>query len=450
MPFAKGETPEQLKGKGIPQKYIDQFVDVFNAAYEKDKDESAAFAQAHAAMGRSLRKDGYRQGKDKKWHKITKKESQEMSFVPLTSPRRVVIEEKSLDKALEEGLRFTGVALVDHAVSQQGSPFERYYSPAFNDQCLQRTKEYIEQGHVVTIYNTHGAALGGFFDIGPDQNPIGKLEDIWRDGEDILYRGFIAATDEGKDVIRLMHEGIRTETSVRIYDVDAKEQQLESEDKSSVIVMEDGYIGGIDFCDEAGIPGAGVVQILESAPRFHQEDSMLTIEELKQEHPDLYNAIVAEGLGALSDLVSALKEENEGLKAQLAAVEDHTREIDALKAQIAESDEREATMRETLAQVQHDLELERLTQGPLQREIIKALREENPENPAERIVELRDQAMTRLQAEYLPAPKDNAKGQVGFEDEDEPKPTEVPDDLFEGMGLDDIVTEIVTLSGKRN
>lgn len=177
---------------------------------------------------------------------------------------------------------------------------------------------------------------------------------------------------------------------------------------------------------------------------------MLTIEELKQEHPDLYNAIVAEGLGALSDLVSALKEENEGLKAQLAAVEDHTREIDALKAQIAESDEREATMRETLAQVQHDLELERLTQGPLQREIIKALREENPENPAERIVELRDQAMTRLQAEYLPAPKDNAKGQVGFEDEDEPKPTEVPDDLFEGMGLDDIVTEIVTLSGKRN
>lgn len=429
MPYKKGDTPEALRGKNIPRRFIDQFIEVFNAVLKKDGDEESAFAQAHGVMTKALLRAGYRQGRDKKWHKVSKREAQEETFVPVPGTRAVVVEATDREKALDEGLRFTGVALTDYAVSQQGTGFERYYSKEFNDLCLERTKEYVAQGHTVTIYNTHGAAFGDMW-TGPVKNPIGKMEDIWRDGEDILYRGFISATGEGQDVIRLMLDGIRNETSVRIYEPSAEQRRLEDQEEREypdyLTVMLDGYIGGIDFCDEAGIPGAGLVQILESAPRFHtQEDTMLTLETLKAEHPDLVSAIVEEKLGVLSELVAGLQEEKTRLATQLAAVEAQAPDTAALQAKI---DALEALV----AEQEKALQLERAAQGPLQREIVAALKAEQPEDPAARALALRDEMLSRLQAEYL-VTKDTAKGVVTFVDEDRPEPTPVADETEELM-----------------
>ncbi|MFA5378597.1 MAG: hypothetical protein WC455_22780 [Dehalococcoidia bacterium] len=443
MPYTKGQTPEQLKDKGIPRKYIDQFIEVFNSVYEKDKDEASAYAQAYGVMTKALNKDGYRQGKDKKWHKITKKEAQETDFVPVPGMRRVILEAKSREEALLEGLKFTGVALVDHAVSQQGTGSERYYSPEFNEHCLARTNEYMEQGHVVTIYNSHGSALGSMFSAGPDRNPIGKMEEIWRDGEDILYRGFISATGEGQDVIRLMLDGIRNETSVRIYDVEAETKDMESDEKEEypdqLVVMREGYIGGIDFCDEAGIPGAGLVQILESAPRFQtQEDTMLTLDVLKEEHPDLVSAIVAEKLGVLSDLVAELKEENK----TLAARPDRSGELTELQAKVDE-------LTALVTEAQADLIVERAAQGPLQREIVAMLKEKKPEDMEKAAAEYRDAALNRLLAEHAP----DSKGKTQFTDEDQrdDKPDLPADeDLeIEGTTLHNVFADVLRSSAKR-
>lgn len=416
MPYKKGDTPEQLQGKNIPRRFLNQFIEVFNAALEKTGDEESAYAQAYGVMTKALLQAGYRQGRDKKWHKVSKKEGAE--FVPV-GVRRVVVEAKDREEALSEGLRFTGVALTDHAISQQGTGFERYYSKEFNDLCLARTKEYVDQGHTVTIYNTHGSALGDLW-VGPVKNPIGKMEDIWRDGEDVLYRGFISATDEGQDVIRLMLDEVRDETSVRIYDARWDTRELESDEQreypDQLMVMTDGYIGGIDFCDEAGIPGAGLVEILESAPRFHTlEDTMLTLETLKAEHPDLVSAIVEERLGVLSELVTGLQAEKTRLTEQLAAVEDKTPELTALQAKVE-------TLEALVAEQEHALALERAAQGPLQREIVAALKKEQPEDLAKRALELRDEVLARVQAEYQVG-KDTAKGVGTFEDEDRPAPT---------------------------
>ena len=72
MPFVKGEVPPRLKGKGIPQKFVDQFVEVFNSVYERTKDEGAAYQQAYGVMRDALKKAGYAKADDGKWHKEEK------------------------------------------------------------------------------------------------------------------------------------------------------------------------------------------------------------------------------------------------------------------------------------------------------------------------------------------------------------------------------------------
>lgn len=411
MPFKKGDTPKPLDGKNIPRKFIDKFIDAFNAEYDKSQDEASAYQAAFGVMTKALHKAGYRQGKDETWHKITRrKESQESPFVPFLPSKSVVMEEKSLESALVEGLRYEAVALIDHAVSQQGSGHERYYSPEFNDRCLKRTNEYLEQGHVVTIYNSHGSALGSAFSVGSDKNPIGKVEKVWRQGDSIRYRGFISATDEGKDVIRLMYDGIRNETSVRIYDVEAEIKELESEEPSELIVMQEGYIGGIDFCDEAGIPGAGLVQILESAPTFltQMEDDMdysdITIEELREQRPDIVEALSE----ADRTSVEALTEKVAELQQALAQAEQATELAAAQELVQALQAEKEA--------LEAELTYHRAAEGLVGREIVKRLLEEKPADPEARALELRDEALTQLMAE---SGKTSAKGQTRFEDEDD-------------------------------
>ena len=49
MPFAKGTTPPRLADKGIPQKFIDTFIGVFNSVMEKETDEGKAYRQGCAA-----------------------------------------------------------------------------------------------------------------------------------------------------------------------------------------------------------------------------------------------------------------------------------------------------------------------------------------------------------------------------------------------------------------
>jgi hypothetical protein len=432
MPYEKGSTPEQLQDKGIPRAFIDQFIEVFNSVHAKTGSESEAHSQAYGVMAKALHKAGYRQGKDQKWHPITpRKEEQALAFVPFFPSRHVVAEEKDRAEALEEGLRFEGVALIDHAVSQQGTGFERYYSPAFNDLCLARTQEYMSQGHVVTLYNTHGAALGGLF-AGTDKNPIGKVEDIRREGDHIVYQGFISATDEGKDVIRLMLDGIRNETSVRIYDAISEQKELESDTEypDTLAVMREGYIGGIDFCDEAGIPGAGIVQVFESAPRFHesQEDIMeLTMDVLKEEHADLVQEIVAEAQAPLADRIAELQEEINTLRETAEGKE-------ALEANVT-------TLTEQVAQLEREVAVERAAQGPLQREVVRRLTEENPENLAERAKELRDEALGEILAETH---EDSTKGQTRFKDEDDVEPDE-DEPLFENQTVADIMFQAAHL-----
>ena len=104
MPFTKGTVPDRLKGKGIPQQFADQFIAVFNKVKKDGGDEGAAFRQAHVVMNKALRKAGYRQGKDGKWQKGSRKEDLEPEVLTFPSGQITIDEGQSVEQALDSGL----------------------------------------------------------------------------------------------------------------------------------------------------------------------------------------------------------------------------------------------------------------------------------------------------------------------------------------------------------
>lgn len=438
MPYQTGSMPKPLRGKNIPQKFADQWVRVFNKVLSKTNDEAAAFRQANGVLAKAMHKAGYRQGRDGKWRKVSVRTKEDLEFLAVPS-RKVLFEEKSREQALEEGLTFTGTALVDHAVSQQGSGWERYYSPEANDAILQRSREYLELGHVCTIYNTHGAALGGLFG-GTSEDPVGKVTEFWREGEEIQYRGFISPTSHGKDLIQLVYDDIRGETSIRLYEPDFETVELVDADGEAtgetMFNVLGGYIGGIDFCDEAGIPGAGL-RILESAPQFREATDMdeITLDQLKEDREDLVNAIVAERLDYFTELVDTLQ----GRIAELEGQEPDTEELETLKGERDEWRAKAEALGETVAEKDAALKLAEASLGFLDQLIYKRLAAEQPENPARRAEELRDELLTELSVQ-----REGGRGVARTSDEPDVGDPGYPEDREEGE--QDIFSEVMRLA----
>jgi hypothetical protein len=332
---------------------------------------------------------------------------------------RIVLEEKTLDAALAEGLTFEGVALVDHAVSQLGTGYERYYSPEFNDLCLSKTNAYMESGHIATVYNSHGSALGGFFAMSTE-NPIGKLvEKLRRVGDEIHYKAHITATDEGRNNIKLLYDGVRLETSVRIYEHASEScELLDTEGKGTgefIYNMTDGYIGGIDFCDEAGIPGAGVKRILESKPAWvlkEVEEDMdwkdVTLEELKAQRPDLLQEYTAPLVEAATLQVDLVKAELEGIKTANAEL---SAENATLKNDAVVLTEKVTSLEGTATSFSADLALERAAQFGISKSVAEQLRVAKPaaEELADKAKELWENELTKATAEVQASAKGSAR-----------------------------------------
>ena len=418
MPFTKGSTPRRLQGKGIPQKFVDIFIEVFNSVYKKNKDDGAAYRQGYAVMGQNLRKAGYRQQKDGSWKK-TRADKEDYIEVPVVGSKpeimgRTVLTESGQPKTLEdyfrEGMGLRGVALVDDSISQQGTGQERYYSKEFNDRCLENSLGYMEDGHRITVYNRHSSASeGGFFSSGSTENPIGKAPVIERDGSKIMYEMFISPTEAGREVMQLLWDDVMGETSVRIYEWEMRPEQLQDPDEKdlgTLNVMTNGHIGGIDFCDQGGIVGAGVQRILESAPTWnHSEEEQemeigeLTYEELLEARRDLLDRHVAETVGLLLEDNRQLKEALD--KAQETPSEALTQENEQLKSGL------EAATAQ-LARAQESASVYELVATPIVREMATKMSALPAEERAGQLEAIRDAAITAQVAELQTV----GKGQV--------------------------------------
>lgn len=339
MPYRVNTTPRQLKGKGIPQKFMNVFINSFNAKLKETGDEGKAFVYAYGSMNKALHNAGYRKGKDGKWSKAHEAQEVQLSYNE-SMGRRVVLEEgASLETALREGLTFTGIALIDNAVSQLGTGYERFYSQEYNDVCMKNTKRFEGLGHVVTMYNRHGSAQDSMF-AASTENPIGKVSNFRRKEDAILYDAFISPTEKGKEVIQLLFDVVMGETSVRQTEVKSLLHRLnteqdgdgEGEDYGYLEEMLTGRIAGIDLCDHAGITGAGIVRILDEAMSFDHYEQVeevdveinweeLTIEELLEHRKDIVDAHLATQLEVLTTQRAAVEAELARVKTELESAQ---------------------------------------------------------------------------------------------------------------------------------
>lgn len=237
------------------------------------------------------------------------------------------------DELPEGSLRFVGVALRDNIISQRGRG--RYYSREFNDRCAARTQARIDEGKTpVTVYTRHGKAIPPKGHL-PASLPVGKVEKVWREDDRIMYQALIVPTSEGRDAALLVRTGVQRPTSVRIGQFIGKARKING---STVEEAIDGVLYGVDLADEAGIEGAGIVNILEDTPEWDDEGETdmdwanITLADLKEHCPALLEEHVSEYVGR----IEALQTEVQSLTTQIETLQANT-EVEALQTQLAET-----------------------------------------------------------------------------------------------------------------
>lgn len=219
------------------------------------------------------------------------------------------------------GLRYKGVALVDEALSAN----DRYYSARFNDKAMEATNAFMATGGTVTIYSRHGKAIAEPGKL-PTSLPVGKVaEPLARQGAEIWYVGYISPTLEGKDCIQLIRDKVMTATSIRSHQYKSRQRKMNGR---MVEEMLEGVIHGIDLTDEAGIHGAGIREVLETAQFDKEEDAMewkdLTLEGLQANRQDLLDAFAADAIEATKaqlaeEAKTAIAAKDEAITAKTAA-----------------------------------------------------------------------------------------------------------------------------------
>jgi len=271
----------------------------FNNALKQYGNETTARRVAWSQVKRQ-----YRKGKDGKWVK-----KEEEITLDIVESAFTVLEEREGGE-----LSYEGTALIDNVVSHN----RRYYPAGFNDRAMERTRDRIKEPNVnVTVFSRHGRAVGSIFSL-PTGVPIGKVEGLNRSGDRIKYTGVIVPTAEGKDMQVLVRRGVMCATSVRFHDVNSKIRKLDGKEVEEMI---DGVIVGIDFCEAAGIVGAGVDRILEEAPIWDEEEKSmnweeLTLEQLKENRQDLLDAYAVGLVTVLNTRVTELQTKVEEIPGQ--------------------------------------------------------------------------------------------------------------------------------------
>jgi Fe-S cluster biosynthesis and repair protein YggX len=260
-------------------------------------------------------------------------------------------EVKTKDTILESDgrLRFDGVAMFENAMSGNG----RFYPASFIDESISRTEQWVAAGHKITIHRSHEAWRDG-------DMPIGKAENLRHENGAMAFKAQLSKTRDGSDMAVLVQDEVIARMSLRSTQFESETVQMESNDgKRPVELMKWAVIEGIDFCEYPGISGAGITQILESAPQWAKENTMewneVTLETLRENRPDLLEGYLREALGAFvaerDDLKVKVAEGAttvEALNTQIAeltAKATDTTELDTAKAQV-----------ETLVSAAKDLE----------------------------------------------------------------------------------------------
>lgn len=304
-----------------------------------------------------------------------------------------VLEAKNIKRGEDGRLRFEGVALRFNTLSAN----HWFYGENMVRDSVERTNRWIAEGNICTMYATHGKALGSMFSL-PTESPIGKYTEFFIEDDKMMYRGQISPTEEGKNIMTLIEDGVIVHTSIRsnMFEAEPVTMSINGEE-IEVLEVKQAIINGVDFCDQPGVAGAGITKIFESAPTFvtHSEDNMelkdLTLEALRAERPDLLNAAVVEHLALFQGQIQEQAAQIESLTGELATVKESQIDpetVTALETQLQESGA-------LLAGAQAELALWEEVAVPL----VKKMVELRKEDPTKDMNTVRVEALASLHAE---------------------------------------------------
>jgi hypothetical protein len=253
--------------------------------------------------------------------------------------------------------KFKGIAMIKDSISVNN----KRYSGKLVDATVKNIKQILESNgsYPLNVMADHPNALTSNKTL----STVGKITDIYIEGNNAIIEAEIANTTIGKDVQELIRGKFVEGLSIRASKAKMKKMNIDGRSVNDVLEME---LMGVDLVTNPGVKGARVLDILESADNSGvyisiEEEELVDIEEDKMD----YSKIVLEELKKnRPDLVESLKtefkplyeSEEVGLNDLQESVNNLTTEKNDLATKVEEAEKAQKALQESFDTQKGELE----------------------------------------------------------------------------------------------
>lgn len=262
-----------------------------------------------------------------------------------------------------KAFKFKGIAMIKDSISGNG----RRYSGELVENTVKGIKTILETNgsYPLSVMADHPGMVSN-----KTLTTVGKITDIYMDGNNAIIEAEIANTSVGKDVQELIRGKFVEGLSIRASKAKMRKLNIDGRIVNDVLEME---LNGVDLVTNPGVKGARVLDILESAEHSgvfisieeeeivtNEEDNMdyskITLEELKKHRADLVENLKGEfkpvfesevGLNELQESVKNLGIEKTDLDTKLQESEKAQKELqESLDEKITALEEADKKLKE--------------------------------------------------------------------------------------------------------
>lgn len=248
--------------------------------------------------------------------------------------------------------KFKGIAMIKDSISGNG----RRYSGQLVENTVNTIKGILESSgsYPLSVMADHPGLVSN-----KTLTTVGKITDIYLEGNNAVIEAEIANTSVGKDVQELIRGKFVEGLSIRASKAKMKKMNIDGRSVNDVLEME---LNGVDLVTNPGVKGAKVLDILESAENSSvfisiaeeeivdiEEEKMdyskITLEELKLNRKDLVESLKDEFKPVLeSELkVNELQESVNNLTTEKTDLENKVQESEKVQKELQESVEAKKT-----------------------------------------------------------------------------------------------------------
>lgn len=255
-----------------------------------------------------------------------------------------IIQENADNKAF----KFKGIAMIKDSISGNG----RHYGSKLVENTVKKVKSILETegSYPLTVMADHPNGTTSNKTL----TTVGKITDMYMDGNNAIIEAEIANTTYGKDVQELIRGKFVEGLSIRASKAVMEKKYIGDKMVNDVLEME---LNGVDLVTNPGVKGAKVLDILESDENsgvyvsIEEEEfvntkednevkySEIVFEELKKQRPDLVEMLKQEFKPVLeSELnVNELQESVDNLTTEKNELANKVQESENAKKELQES-----------------------------------------------------------------------------------------------------------------